>query len=93
VLRPEFRGQLEFVEQDLRAALPAERFHLVLCRNLAFTYFDEALQRSTLGGIAARLLPGGALVIGSQESLPAGAHEFLPSRPNRGVFRLASLGA
>ena len=32
--------------QDVRDAVPEGRFHLILCRNLAFTYFEEALQRA-----------------------------------------------
>jgi chemotaxis protein methyltransferase CheR len=61
-----------FAEQDVRQAAPPGPFHLVLCRNVAFTYFDEGRQRDVLGTIVERLLPGGALVIGSGESLPGG---------------------
>jgi chemotaxis protein methyltransferase CheR len=45
---------------------------LVLCRNLVFTYFDEATQRSVLPRIARHIVPGGILVIGKSEALPAG---------------------
>jgi hypothetical protein len=31
----------------------------ILCRNLAFTYFDRALQRETLARLQARLRRGG----------------------------------
>ena len=47
--------------------------HIVLCRNLAFTYFDDAHQRRVLDGIAARLPAGGFLVVGVHESLPDAA--------------------
>jgi len=67
-----FRRGVTFAEQDVRQAAPPGPFHLVLCRNVAFTYFDEGRQHDVLGTIVERLLPGGALVIGSGESLPGG---------------------
>lgn len=68
-----FREAVEFRHEDLRRVMPAGPFQLVLCRNLAFTYFAEELQRRVLDGIAARLEPGGCLVVGTHESLPAGS--------------------
>lgn len=65
-----YRGGVTFAEQDIRRTAPPGRFHLVLCRNTAFTYFDEGHQRDVLRTIVERLVPGGALVIGSVESLP-----------------------
>ncbi|MHC4224017.1 MAG: CheR family methyltransferase [Planctomycetota bacterium] len=85
-LRPEFRQGIAFQLQDLRRAMPKERFHLVLCRNLAFTYFEEELQKEVLRGIRSKLLPGGVLVLGAHEHLPAGAVDFEPISP--GLFRL-----
>ncbi|MGE5240077.1 MAG: CheR family methyltransferase [Bacteroidota bacterium] len=70
-LRPKYRAGLDFTLQDIRHALPPDRFHLILCRNLAFTYFDEGLQRRTLERLLTRLAPGGVLVIGRREQLPA----------------------
>jgi chemotaxis protein methyltransferase CheR len=70
VLDAEYRAGVEFLEQDVRVAMPDGPFHLVLCRNLVFTYFDADLQRQTLGRIVARLVPGGALMLGTTESLP-----------------------
>jgi len=72
-LRPEVREPVELRRQDLRRAMPGGLFHLVLCRNLAFTYFDDRLQRRVLDGIAARIEAGGFLVVGAHESLPAGS--------------------
>ena len=71
-LRPEFRHGLELRRQDLRAATPDGPFDLVLCRNLAFTYFDAPSQRRALARILSTLRPGGALVIGLKERLPEG---------------------
>jgi chemotaxis protein methyltransferase CheR len=67
---PAYREGLTFLQQDLRAATPEGTFHLVLCRNVAFTYFAPPLQREVLARIVARLVPGGLLVIGGHESLP-----------------------
>lgn len=78
---------VEFRREDVRTSLPAERFHLVLCRNLVFTYFDERVARDCLTRIASRLLPGGGLVVGIHESLPAGGPGLVPWRPDLGIFR------
>jgi chemotaxis protein methyltransferase CheR len=52
--------------------MPDGSFHLILCRNLAFTYFEPALQQEVLQGIIQRLVPSGILLIGKRESLPDG---------------------
>jgi chemotaxis protein methyltransferase CheR len=71
-LRPEFRKGVEFREEDLRSAMPPGPFHLILCRNLVFTYFDEDEQARLLARLLERLLSGGALVLGAHERLPPG---------------------
>lgn len=86
-LRPEHRKTVTFRLQDIRAATPPEHFHAILCRYLAFTYFDGALQHETLATLRERLLPGGALVIGSLESLPSPAVGFEPWSENVRVYR------
>ncbi len=77
-LRPSFRRAVRFLKQDLRQRMPAGPFDLVLCRNLAFTYFAEDLQRRVVKRIARRLVEGGVLVLGSHESLPKGTKGFAP---------------
>ncbi|HVK83056.1 MAG TPA: CheR family methyltransferase [Kofleriaceae bacterium] len=79
-VRASFRDDVELVQHDLRAPAPAGPFDLVLCRNVAFTYFDDALQRERLAHLADRIVPGGALVIGGHERLPQGVlAPWLPS--------------
>lgn len=73
VLRHDFQEQVDFREQDIRVQIPAESFHLILCRNLVFTYFAEPLQRQVLKRLTEHLVPGGFLVIGKRETLPAAA--------------------
>jgi chemotaxis protein methyltransferase CheR len=87
---PPYRSGVVFLEQDVRAEVPPEQFHLVLCRNVAFTYFDEASQRETLRRIEDQLVPGGALVVGGTESLPAGATGFEPWSAKLRVYRRSS---
>jgi chemotaxis protein methyltransferase CheR len=65
-----YRDGVTFVEQDVRQAAPPGPFDLIFCRNVAFTYFDEARQRTALRTIVERLAAGGALGIGCGEELP-----------------------
>jgi chemotaxis protein methyltransferase CheR len=84
-LRPAFRQGILFLRQDIRSAQPDGPFDLVLCRNLAFTYFDAHLQHRTLIDIAARMCPGAALVLGKRERLPA-TDLLEPSLAGFGVY-------
>jgi chemotaxis protein methyltransferase CheR len=72
---------------DLRRPAPDGPFDLVLCRNVAFTYFDLDLQRQVAERLAACTRPGGALVLGVHETLPDGAHGFAPWSESLRVYR------
>ncbi|TVR66128.1 MAG: chemotaxis protein CheR [Gemmatimonadales bacterium] len=87
-LDPEIREAVVFLEQDLRYEMPDGPFHLILCRNLAFTYFDEALRRETLERLTARLVLGGVLVLGAHETLPAEEAGSAPAGDGSGAARL-----
>jgi chemotaxis protein methyltransferase CheR len=81
------REGVELRIEDLRQQLPAGFYDLVLCRNLAFTYFAEPIQRKTALRIAERLRVDGALVLGKHERLPEGLTAFGPwSEPDR-IYR------
>lgn len=69
-LRPVFRSGIDFRLEDLRRTAPAGPFDLVLCRNLAFTYYAPDLQGEVLRRIATVLRPGGVLVVGCHEAPP-----------------------
>ena len=86
-LKKEFRGPVSFQVEDVRLTAPESRFHLILCRYLAFTYFDEELQVKTLNTLGNQLLPGGALVIGKTESLPRGTLAVEPWWNELSIFR------
>jgi chemotaxis protein methyltransferase CheR len=89
-LGAEFRRDVEFALQDIRTAMPDGPFDLILCRNLAFTYFDEPLQCRTLERLRARLAPGGFLVLGSHEALPFGPGGFVRFAPDLPIYRRPS---
>jgi chemotaxis protein methyltransferase CheR len=86
-LKDEYRGPVTFMVQNIREAMPQGAFHLILCRNLVFTYFDEASQQEILQRLTNKLLAGGALLIGKLESLPQGSGEIEPWSIRMGDFR------
>lgn len=96
-LRPELRRGVELRRRDVRVDPPGGPFDLVLCRNLAFTYFGPDLQREVAARLAGCLRPGGALVVGSHEAVPAevvtlepwpGAPSVYRRRPGSGACRV-----
>ncbi len=89
ILKAEYKKSVSFSNQDIRATAPPGRFHLILCRNLVFTYFDLATQGTVLEIFAEHLEPGGALVIGCHEKLPAASETaFSPWRgAGKNIFR------
>ena len=86
-LRPRFRQPVTVECHDVRDSIPNGPYDLVLCRNLAFTYFEPALQREVAERLALALRPGGALVVGSHERLPEGSGGLTPWCSRLGVFR------
>jgi chemotaxis protein methyltransferase CheR len=75
-LRPPFRDAVTFARRDLRGVVPGGPFDVVLCRNLAFSYFEEPVQQGVLAAIRAVLRPDGVLVVGLHEELPDGAESW-----------------
>jgi chemotaxis protein methyltransferase CheR len=85
-LRPQLCAGITFETQDLRRAMPDGPFDVVLCRNVLLTYIEESKQPALLAEIVDRVLPGGALIVGSREAMPgavAGLELRIP-----GVFRV-----
>ncbi len=83
-LRAELRRAVRFEKRDLRAAPPGGPFDVVLCRNLAYSYFDEETQRAVSETFRAALRTGGVLVVGADERLPEGVTGF--SAAPRGIY-------
>jgi chemotaxis protein methyltransferase CheR len=88
-LKPEFRGDVHFEQQDIGQAMPSGPFDLILCRNLVFTYFAPDRRPEMTERLAARLRPGGALVIGAREVLPGAAGELIPWFAPLPIYRRA----
>ncbi|MFQ5895986.1 MAG: CheR family methyltransferase [Nitrospinota bacterium] len=64
------RSLVRFLRADLLSPLPFRKpFHLVLCRNTAFTYFAQESRSRALAHLAEGLAPGGALLVGRKERL------------------------
>ena len=86
-LREQYRASVMFRVQDIRERAPEGMFHLILCRNLAFTYFDENLQTEALQRHTRSLTSGGALIIGQLERLPEGSWGLDPWSKRLGTYR------
>lgn len=69
-LKESIKDHVRFCNLDIRKETPSCHFHMILCRNLAFTYFDRKLQGSVLEKFKSKLEVGGILVIGIHEQLP-----------------------
>lgn len=89
-LKGEYRAAVTFAKEDIRKGAPEGRFHLILCRNLVFTYFDEELQRDIMRRLTASLEPGAALIVGKRERLPEGPWELEPWSERLGSYRKTS---
>jgi len=83
------RGRVHLVQHDVRDDPPPGPFDLVLCRNVAFTYFADDVQRTVAEHLRRSLRHGGALVVGAHETPPADRLE--PWLPARGVWRRADV--
>jgi chemotaxis protein methyltransferase CheR len=75
-LEPAFTEPVTLLCHDVRTPLDAGPFDLILCRNLAFTYFEPGLQREAARALHDRLRPGGVLLLGVRERLPEGGPRF-----------------
>ncbi|HLG56467.1 MAG TPA: CheR family methyltransferase [Vicinamibacterales bacterium] len=81
-----WKACVEFRLQDVRTDSPAGPFDLVLCRNVAFTYFEESVQQRIVSRLAEAISANGFLVVGRHESLPSGA-PFVCDIPGLGIYR------
>lgn len=87
VVRDELRTGITFRREDLRRAMPDGPFDVVLCRNMLLTYIDEREHRPLVEQLVARLLPGGALVVGSRETMPGDVPSIEKVAPGMYVAR------
>jgi len=89
-LKNEFRTSVDMVRQDIRQEMPAGRFHLILCRYMAFMYFDTQLQCEIAERLLERTVPEGLVVLGKHESWPADVHGVVEVESGLRIYRRAS---
>ena len=70
-LKAIYKQGITFQYHDIRQPVPDMGFDLILCRNLAFTYYDETLQTRVAEQLISALRPAAALVLGVHETLPS----------------------
>jgi chemotaxis protein methyltransferase CheR len=67
-----FQERVLWVEHNLLWDEPFMDLHLILCRNLVYTYFTDDVQLETTHRFHQVLFPGGLLVVGRKDRLPPG---------------------
>jgi len=77
-VKPKHREGVSILDQDLRHEAPDGPFDIILCRNVAFTYFEAPLQRDVLSRLVEHLAVPGYLVIGADERLPQEVDGLVP---------------
>jgi chemotaxis methyl-accepting protein methylase len=88
VLDEHIRERVEFKKHDVINEQPFPEMDLVLCRNLAFTYFSKQRQMDVLKKIASSLNEECFLVIGENESLPLTYPTlFVPAFPREKIYQ------
>jgi chemotaxis protein methyltransferase CheR len=75
-LPPAFAASVVWKHHNLACDPPVPDNHLILCRNLAYTYFTEGLQNETTRRFYEALNPGGLLVVGRKDRLPPAAADL-----------------
>jgi len=86
-LKRDFSETIRFFRTDLRSAPFSPNYHMILCRNLAFTYFEKGYQREVINLLYRFLLPGGYLVIGKSERLPLTGSFFEILYEKEGIYK------
>jgi chemotaxis protein methyltransferase CheR len=82
-----FKKQVLFAEHDVRNRMPTTAMHMILCRNLVYTYYTKDLQREITQRFHASLLPGGTLVLGTRETLPDDCPGFTLLSSKASIYR------
>jgi chemotaxis protein methyltransferase CheR len=85
-LKAAYRQNINFLLQDIREEMPKGPFHIILCRNLVFTYFKKSVQCEVLESMVSRLIEGGILIIGSNESLPLQSNKLPSYKDNPCIY-------
>ena len=88
VLERSIRESVDFRRHDIIHEEPFSGMDIILCRNLAFTYFFKDTQINVLKKIFSSLKEVGYLVIGWDESLPLIYPTlFIPAYPQEKIYQ------
>ena len=88
VLDRSIRERIEFRKHDILHKEPFLGMDIVLCRNLAFTYFSKESQIEVLKKMVTSLEEKKFLVIGKEENLPLTYPTlFVPAFPNEKIYK------
>ena len=71
IIKQKFKNGIAWKHHDFFSALPGRNFHIVFLRNNLLTYHSPDAQAEVLERILQSMLPGGFLLIGCHEKLPA----------------------
>lgn len=86
-LKEQYKEGITFIQQDILTEFPEGKFHIILCRNLVFTYFNKEYQQIVLQKILQRLELNGFFIIGNNENLPV-IPEILTTDENlKGLYK------
>jgi chemotaxis protein methyltransferase CheR len=85
-IKKQYRDDITFLHRDIRQDLPWGPFHLILCRNIVFTYYNEPLQLEILNKISNILVNDGFFIIGAHEQLPRQFLNFMPYKNQTSIF-------
>jgi chemotaxis protein methyltransferase CheR len=88
-VKPKHREGVKILNQDLRLEAPEGLFDLILCRNVAFTYFERPLQEKVLRRLVEHLYDRGYLAIGANERLPQDVDGLVPLPGVPEIFKYA----
>lgn len=89
-LLPEYADCVELRQNDLRHSAPPDRFDLILCRNLAFTYWASDVQLEAGQRLLGAMKSGSALVLGIHEALSGELQGFATWSHALRVYRRAA---
>jgi chemotaxis protein methyltransferase CheR len=88
-VKPEIAARCHFEKLNLLGDLRAlGRFDVVFCRNVLI-YFDVPTKGRVLAGLAAQLVPDGALYLGSAETALGMRTGLQPIEGERGIYGIA----
>lgn len=71
---------------DVEQVVGKQSYHLVLCRNLVFTYFSLERQAQFVHKLQAKLAAGSVLVLGAHERLPEGIGGWRQWQPRLPIY-------